>query len=170
MAPHLQAARVAAADGLDAVDATLSSYAARGVFQDYRNEHRKNGTCEYNFGWLYGQPFTLICDPAHRRLSLIDLLPGVARGTLMLNEIKAFLKGRSAVVVPAHRRVDPRRFSARARTRGDVVSLELELKEDDYEAYASGASKIINLAHELFVFMNEHWADYMWRTFQLGME
>jgi hypothetical protein len=140
------------------------------VFQDYRKERRKSGTCEYNFGWLYGQPFTLICDLRRKRLSLIDLLPGVQRGTLMLREIKVFLEGRTAVDIPAHRRVDPRRFSALARTRRDVVFLELTLMEDDCEAYASGARRIINLAHELFLFLNEHWPDYMWQAFHLGME
>jgi hypothetical protein len=140
------------------------------VFQDYRMKRRKNGTGEYNFGWLYGQPFTLTCDLRHKRLLLIDLLPGVQRDSLMHKQIKAFLKGRAGAGVPEHRRVDPQRMTALARARDGLVSLELTLVEADCEAYAIGARKIINLAHELFLFMNEYWADYMWQTFRLGME
>lgn len=160
----------ASADGLDAVDAVLSDYANRGVFQGYRMKRRKNGTGEYSFGWLYGQPFTLTCDLRHKRLLLIDLLPGVQRDSLMHRQIKAFLKGRAAAGVPEHRRVDPQRMTALARARDGLVSLELRLEGADSEAYAFGARKIVNLAHELFLFMNEHWADYMWQTFRLGME
>jgi hypothetical protein len=160
----------AAADGLDAVDAVLNNYATRAVFQYYRMKRRKNGTGEYNFGWLYGQPFTLTCDLRHKRLLLIDLLPGVQRDSLMQKQIKAFLKERAGAGVPEHRRVDPQRMTALARVRNGLVSLELTLAEADCEAYAFGARKIINLAHELFLFMNEYWADYMWQTFRLGME
>src|SRR6266436_6408762 len=148
----------AATDVLDAVDAVLNNYATRGVFQYNRMKRRKNGTGEYNFGWLYGQPFTLTCDPRHKRLLLIDLLPGVQRDSLMHKQVKAFLKGRAGAGVPEHRRVDPQRMTA------------LALAQADCEAYALGARKIINLAHELFLFMNEYWADYMWQTFRLGME
>jgi hypothetical protein len=159
-----------AADGLDAVDAVLNNYATRGVFQGYRMQRRNNGTGEYTFGWLYGQPFTLTCDLRDKRLLLIDLLPGVQRGSLMHRQIKAFLRGRTGADVPEHRRVDPMRMKALARARDGLVSLELKLQGADCEAYAFGARKMINLAHELFLFMNEYWADYMWQTFRLGME
>jgi hypothetical protein len=165
-----QRGAAAAVDGLDAVDAVLNQYAARGVFQDYRRKRRKNGTGEYNFGWLYAQPFTLTCNLRHKRLVLVDLLPGVQRDSLMHKEIKAFLKGRAEAGVPDHRRVDPQVMTALARMRDGLVSLELTLEAEDCDAYALGARKIINLAHELFLFMNEYWADYMWQTFRLGME
>lgn len=154
-------------DGLDAVGAVLRQYALRGVFTDYRMERRKNGAAEYNFGWLYGQPFTLTADLKHRRLVLVDLLPAVARDSMMHKELRAFLKGRAAADVPEHRRVDPQLATAAARLRDGVVSLELTLEGADY---AYGARKIINLAHELFLFMNEYWADYMWENFRLNME
>lgn len=154
-------------DGLDAVGAVLRQYAVRGVFTDYRMERRKHGAAEYNFGWLYGQPFTLTADLKHRRLVLVDLLPAVARDSMMHKELRAFLKGRAAADVPEHRRVDPQLATAAARLRDGVVSLELTLEGGDY---AYGARKIINLAHELFLFMNEYWADYMWENFRLNME
>lgn len=167
------------ADGLEAVGVVLHHYAGRGVFQDYRMERRRNGGAEYHFGWLYGQPFTLTCDLKHRRLVLIDLFPGVERDSMMHKEIKAFLKGRAEADVPEHRRVDPALATAAARMRDGLVSLELTLAgaasgaqadDKDYKDYEYGARKIINLAHELFLFMNEYWADYMWENFRLNME
>ena len=160
----------ASPDGLDAVEAVLSDYATRGVFQDYRMKRRKNGTADYNFGWLYRQPFTLTCDLRHRRLSLVDLLPGVPRDSPMHRQIKTFLQGRTGADVLEHRRVDPQRMTSRARTRNGVMSLELTISDSNRDAYALGARKIINLAHELFLFLNEYWADYMWQSFRLGME
>jgi hypothetical protein len=155
------------ADGLEAVGAVLQNYAERGVFQDYRMTRRRHGGAEYNFGWLYGQPFTLVCDEKHGRLSVTDLLPNVERDSMMHKEIKAFLKGRAAPDVPEHRRVDPKLATAAVRLRDGLLSLELTLAGEDYEY---GARKIVNLTHELFLFMNEYWADYMWENFRLNME
>jgi hypothetical protein len=150
-----------------AADAVLKDYATRGVFQDYRVEPRKSGV-DFHFGWLYGQPFTLSCEPKQRRLALLDLLPNVEANSLMHKEIKAWLKGRAAEDVPEHRRVDPLRARAAVRLRDGTLSLTLEAESDaDYE-YCT--RKIINLTHEFFLFMNEYWADYMWENFQMNME
>lgn len=159
----------------DVVDAVLRDYAGRGVFSDYRMVARRNGGAEYHFGWLYGQPFTLVCEPKHARLSLPDLLPNIVRDSMLHKEVKAFLKGRAADDVPEHRRVDPARATAAARLREGTVSLELTLcaatnADELQEDYAYATRKLVNLAHELFLFMNEYWADYMWEHFQLNME
>ena len=156
------------ADGLLATGAVLQDYATRGVFQDYRMEPRKNGGADFHFGWLYGQPFTLSCETQHRRLALLDLMPNIESGSMMHKEIKAWLKGRAEAGVPEHRRVDPLRARAALRLRQGTLTLSLEaVGDDDYEYCAR---KIINLAHEFFLFMNEYWADYMWENFRLNME
>jgi len=164
--------QLAYADGLDAVGAVLQNYAERGVFHDYRMTRRRHGGAEYHFGWLYGQPFTVTCDEKHGRLAVTDLLPGVQRDSMMHKEIKAFLKGRAAVDVPEHRRVDPTLATASARLRDGLLSLELTLAGNapEHGGYEYGARKIVNLTHELFLFMNEYWADYMWENFRLNME
>lgn len=145
----------------------MQTYASRGVFQNVRMVRGKNGTVQWDFGWLYGQPFTLVCDVARHRLTLSDLLPGIERDTLLYREIKAFLKERAAADLPAHRRVDPALATALPRMRGGLVSIELTLAKS---AYDEGTRKLINLVHELFLFLNEYWADYMWQSFQLNME
>jgi hypothetical protein len=154
------------AAALGIVDATLRSYASRGVFQDFQMAGSKAGA-DFHFGWLHNQPFTLSCDWQRKRLTLVDLLPGVQRDSLMYRELKAFLSGRSAADVPEHRRIDPAQATLVSRLRGGVVSLELTLTGSDYEY---GARKLINIGHEVFLFLGEYWADYMWENFQLSME
>ncbi|MDB5933204.1 MAG: hypothetical protein JWQ01_548 [Massilia sp.] len=149
------------------VDNVLRGYAGRGVFQNYRAVAGKTGKAQFDFGWLYGQPFALTCDVSHHRLTLTELLPCVDPDSLMYRELKAFLKGLGHVDLPDHRRVDPLLAKLAPRMRAGVVSLELSLVGDDYEY---GTRKLINAAHELFLFLNEHWADYMSRNFQLNME
>ena len=65
--------------------------------------------------------------------------------------------------------------AASVRLRDGLLSLELTLTDassdaGQYTYYQYGARKIVNLTHELFLFMNEYWADYMWEHFQLNME
>jgi hypothetical protein len=36
--------------------------------------------------------------------------------------------------------------------------------------YEYGTRKLVNLAHETFLFLSEYWADYMWENFELNME
>lgn len=149
------------------VGAVLQSYAERGVFKDYRASGGRNEVAHFDFGWLYGQPFSLSCDARHGRLTLSDLLPAVQGDSMMYRELKAFLKGRAEADVPEHRRVDPLRATVAPRLRDGVVSLELTLVGGDYEY---GTRKLVNLAHELFLFLSEYWADYMWENFELNME
>jgi hypothetical protein len=150
-----------------AVDDVLRAYAGRGVFQNYRVVNSKTGKAQFDFGWLYGQPFTLTCDVKHQRLTMTELLPGVTPDSMMYRELKTFLKGLASSDRPEHRRVDPLLAQIAPRIRAGVVSLELSLVDQDYEY---GTRKLINAAHELFLFLNENWADYMSKNFQLNME
>ncbi len=154
-------------DALETVAEVLGAYASRGVFQDYRMVKRKADIAEFHFGWLYNQPFTLTCDLKRKRLSLPDLLPRIEKNSLMYKELKAFLKARSDPGLPDHRRVDSQLATVESRLRGGLVSIELSLLGDDYEL---GTRKLVNVVHELFLFMNEYWADYMWENFRLNME
>jgi hypothetical protein len=149
------------------VGAVLQDYAERGVFKDYRAIQGRNEVAHFDFGWLYGQPFSLSCDARHQRLTLSDLLPGIKSDSMMYGELKAFLKGRAEAELPEHRRIDPDRATVTPRLRDGVMSLELTLAAEDYEY---GARKLVNLAHEMFLFLSEYWADYMWENFELNME
>jgi hypothetical protein len=149
------------------VGAVLQNYAERGVFKDYRAVKGRNEVSHFDFEWLYGQPFSLSCDAGRQRLTLSDLLPAVKADSMMYAELKEFLKGRADADVPEHRRIDPARATITPRLRDGVVSLELSLADEDYEY---GTRKLVNLAHETFLFLSEYWADYMWENFELNME
>ena len=158
--------RVPMDDAAGIVDATLREYAERGVFRNLHATAARGGV-QFDFGWLYDQPFTLTWHAQHKRLALVDLLPGVERDSMMHKELKAFLKQRSDAALPDHRRVDPARCVVTSRTRSGVVSIEAVLQGEQYEY---GTRKLIQVAHETFLFLNEYWAEYMWKTFQLTME
>jgi hypothetical protein len=149
------------------VDAVLQNYAERGVFKDYRAVGGKNETSHFDFDWLYGQPFSLTCDVKRQRLTLTDLLPAIDRDSMMYRELKEFVKGRADQELPEHRRIDPALATVVPRIRDRVVSLEMTLPDGDYEY---GTRKLVNLAHETFLFLSEYWADYMWQNFELNME
>lgn len=149
------------------VDDVLRGYAVRGVFQNYRVVSRNTGKVQFDFGWLYGQPFALTCEVNRHRLTLTELLPNVDPTSMMYRELKGFLKDLSYPDLPEHRRVDPLLAKIGPRIRAGVVSLEVSLVGQDYEY---GTRKLINVAHELFLFLNEYWADYMSLNFKLNME
>jgi hypothetical protein len=154
-------------EAISIVAGTLRAYAARGVFQDLQMAPSKKAGIEFHFTWLYDQPFTLTCDLQRKRLALIDLLPGVQRGSMMYKELNTFLKSRSDADLPEHRRVDPQRGAVTSRMRDKLVSIELTLLGQEYEY---GTRKLINIGHEVFLFLSQYWADYMWKTFRLNME
>lgn len=154
-------------DAVGIVDATLRDYAGRGVLQNLHVVPGKRAGAEFHFAWLHNQPFTLTCDARRNRLALVDLLPGVQSASVMHKELRAFLRSRSSADLPQHRRVDPQRGAVTSRVRDGLVSIELTLHGQEYEY---GTRKLINVGHEVFLFLSEYWADYMCKTFQLNAE
>ncbi len=150
-----------------AVANVLLAYARRGVFQDYQRVEGKNQKTAFHFGWVYDQPYTLLCDPQQQQLVFADLLPRIQSNSMMHREIKAFLKSRSDPALPEHRRLDPKRMTLKSRLSQTILSLELTLVDGDY---AQGTTRLVNLVHELFLFLHEHWADYMWENFDPTLE
>jgi hypothetical protein len=150
-----------------AVAEVLQGYARRGVFQDCQQVAGKQGKTAFHFGWVYHQPYTLVCDAPQHKLVFADLLPRIENNSMMHREIKAFLKGRSDPSLPAHRRIDPEQMTLKSRWRQQILSLELTLVDGDY---AHATTRLVNLVHELFLFLHEHWADYMWENFDPTLE
>lgn len=149
------------------VSAVLQSYAGRGVFQELRRQPMRSDRTAFHFGWLYDQPYTLVCDATRKKLVLTDLFPGVARNSAMYQELKSFLKSRSQADITEHRRLDPSKSRVAALLRGGAVSLEVAVIDTDYR-YA--CTKLIHLAHESFLYLSEYWSDYLHHYFQLDME
>lgn len=154
-----------------AVALVLRDYASRGVLSALRKVVVSTG-CKFDFGWLYGQPYALVCHDARGRLRLLDLLPRVERGSMMYREVQDFLRQRAAPDAPEHRRVDPARAGLSGVLSQGALSLDLTLTTAENAApdFEYGTRKLINVAHELFLFLNEFWPDYMWANFHIHFE
>jgi hypothetical protein len=162
-----RSAATSPAVAIEAVDTVLQSYASRGVFQELHRQSLRLDRAAFHFGWLHNQPYTLVCDAIQKKLVLSDLFPGITRDSLMFKELKAFLKNRSHSDIAEHRRIDPTKARVVALLRGGAVSIELASIDADF-SYA--CTRLINLAHESFLFLSEYWPDYMYHYFQSDME
>lgn len=168
---RLPAPRVAESTAGAAAALVLHDYARRGVISALRQVAVPTGS-EFDFGWLYDQPYTLACHDARARLRLLDLLPRVERDTMLYREVQEFIKQRASPDAPAHRRVDPGKAVLSGVLSQGALSLDLTLTgaEDGAPDFEYGTRKLINVAHELFLFLNEFWPDYMWANFHLHCE
>ncbi|HYZ62062.1 MAG TPA: hypothetical protein VE650_06365 [Acetobacteraceae bacterium] len=136
----------------------LRRYADRGIFTEFEEQPGRGGTWSAQFRWMLPRPMKLVADPARGRLSCPDLLPGIkARSPLHL-AIETFLLEREDATLPEHRRVDPARARVRCTQRAGRISVALEPQDSAEWAYAAG--KLVNLVHELQLFLNVYWPDY----------
>ena len=110
---------------------------------------------------------SLTFDPAASTLTFNRLLPDVARASPLLAEVQEFIGSRSARTVPAHRRLDPRRVTARCVYRRRSVSVVLDVMSR-HEAYA--VQKGVNLVHEIFTLLRASHPEYLWAAFGLPAE
>lgn len=109
----------------------------------------------------------LIFDPRSAILQFKDILPDVPARSTLYSEVKSLVAGKYDTDLPAHRRIDPTRAETRCTNRGGKVSVSLKLKSRPYDY---GVQKIVNLVHEVFVYLNGSRADYMSESFDLPQE
>jgi hypothetical protein len=155
------------AQGRD-VYSVLGEYAERGVFQQFQTVVERSGKTSFHFEWAFRQPYTMLWDAKKGLLVFQDFLPRMASDSLMYRELKAFIKSREDPHLPEHRRLDSERATVRTRLRQGVMSIEMTLGSFGDSAY--GAGKLIQLVHEIFLFLGEYWVDYMWEHFQVNAE
>jgi hypothetical protein len=154
-------------DAVERVAKIMREYVDRGVFQELNVDWKEGESAQFDFGWLYAQPYTLLFDPSTNTLQFADLLPRMEQSSMMHTELEAFLKARVDPSLPDHRRVDESLVTLSSGLDDGVLALKLRLNGPHYEY---GTRKLINLVHETFLFLNEYWADYMWKNFQVNME
>jgi len=85
----------------------------------------------------------------------------------MYADLNRFMKSRSDRSVPKHRRVEARYAEVVCANRRGEVSIMLRVMNNRYEY---GLNKLVNLAHEIFVQLNDKYADYMTENFDLPQE
>jgi hypothetical protein len=154
-------------DALNMVRQKLQSYADRGVFRGFCEHKSRAGLPAFRFLWLGDRPMELTVDTARHVLRFQQLLPGVPARSEMYAQLKSFIAERHNDDLPEHRRVDPARATASCSNRSGRVSLILAMNSDQYE-YAAG--RIVNLVHELFVYLRDSHPEYLMESFDAPRE
>ena len=145
----------------------LQGYADRGVFRGFSEQSAAAGRYRFRFSWLGTRPVTLVYAPTTGTFVFRNLLPHVtARSSLHL-DLQAFVAGRASPSLPAHRRVDRRRARIRCVLSRGAVSLELVATRNHHEY---GVTRVVNLVHEIFVFLHAYHPEYMWKSFDAPEE
>ena len=148
---------------LGVVREKLQEYADRGVFRGF-SETRAG---HLRFVWGIHDDMELIVDNAKGVLRFRRLLPNVPADSDLYRELKGFIAERHDALLPEHRRIDKKRAEATCSTRQGTVSLQLKVKKGQYE-YA--VNRIVNLVHELFVYLKDAHPEYFAESFDVREE
>jgi hypothetical protein len=148
---------------LNTVRKRLQDYADRGVFRGF-NEVREG---RFRFVWLVRHQMELSVDTGKHVLRFKRLLPGVPASSAMYEDLKSFIRERHDRNLPAHRRIDPKRADVSCVNRGGFVSLSLKVKNNQY---AYGVNRIVNLVHELFLYLRDTHPEYLMEHFDVPQE
>ncbi len=152
---------------LNVVREGLQAYADRGVFRGFSEARATRGEHSFTFEWLSRRPLRFTVDTENGVLKFKNLLPGVPSNSQLYSELRRFVNERHDGALPEHRRIDRRRAEVTCSNRGGSVSIALTVKRNQY---AYGVNKIVNLAHEIFVYLKDHYADYLWESFDAPQE
>jgi hypothetical protein len=145
-------------DAREAVRSALETYAQRGVFSGFGQADRPGGKTVFSFIWLHDRHMELTLEAAKEALQFDRILPGVKAGTPFAVDLKRLIARLSSDEVPDYRRVDPTRAVLTCSNRQDHLSVRIAVKTNDYE-YA--VNRMVNVAHELFVYLRSDWPEYL---------
>ncbi len=135
------------------VHAALEHYAQRGSFRSFSAAPRSSSKTEFAFSWFRDVTFRVVFDRLRRRLTFVDMLPGVPPRSDMDRQLRAFVKVYTSTAVPEHRRVDKRRVEVSVVNRGGAESLVFTFRTKDT---AYGVRKAVHLAHDVLQdFLND---------------
>ncbi|MCJ2069306.1 hypothetical protein MKK75_10925 [Methylobacterium sp. J-030] len=142
--------------------AVLYRYADRGVFLEFEERAGRDGVWTAEFRWMLPRRLRVVADPRQGRLACPDLLLDIEARSPLRAAIDAFLEERHAEGLPEHRRIDPSRAKVTPSLRARRLTLALRVADDRDWAYATG--KLVNVVHELVLFLNMYWTDYAHRS------
>jgi hypothetical protein len=144
------------------VPGVLQEYADRGLFRNFHADPKKG---EFRFIWMGHKPMRLQWRAGAAIFK--DVLPNAPTRGVMYRELREFLKERAAADLPDHRRVDPARLEILCQNRQSQVSVGLRIMGGTEE---EAMRKLMLLMHELFLFLNDRWLDYMHEEFGASLE
>jgi hypothetical protein len=148
----------------NAIQNVVQSYTERGQFRHLLEQ--RDGTV-FEFKWLNNQAMKLTWDPGSKTLLFRDILPNIPARSELHKELKKFLMERFDPERPEHRRLDAQRVALVCTNRKSSLSVGLKLASPDDEY---GPRKLVNLVHEMFVYLTEAWPDYMYESFRHPLE
>ncbi len=140
----------------------LQAYADRRVFSGFSEGRPVAGRHRFRFSWLGAEPLTLDYTPASGTFVFRALLPDVAAGSALYSDLEAFVAGRASTRLPRHRRVDRRRARVRCFAARGAVSVELVATRNFHDY---GVNRVVNLVHEIFLYLQEYRPEYLWASF-----
>src|SRR6516164_4563687 len=149
------------AAGLDAtgvVRSALEDYARRSVLSGFEEVTGEGGKTIFRFVWLHDRHMELTLEPSKKALRFNRFLPGVKPGTPFARDLKRLFEKLRSHEMPDYRRVDPARAALSCSNRREYLSIAIAVKKDDYQ-YA--LNKMVNVAHELFVYLRSDWPEYL---------
>ena len=148
---------------LSVVRESLQAYADRGVFRGFS----ESKTGQFKFVWLIQHQMELSVDTAKHVLRFKQLLPGIPARSALYAELKSFIEQRHDRALPEHRRIERKRAEVSCANRGGFVSISLKVKN---KQYAYGVNRLVNLVHELFLFLRESHPEYLVENFDVPQE
>jgi hypothetical protein len=132
------------------------------VFLEFEEQPGRDGVWAAEFRWMLPRRLRVVADPRKGRLTCPDLLLDVEARSPLRGAIDEFLNGRHAEDLPEHRRIDPSRAQTSCSLRAKRLTLTLRVAAAQDWTYATG--KLVNLVHELVLFLNLYWTDYAHRS------
>lgn len=147
--------------------ARLQAYADRGVFRGFSEQTARAGRHRFRFSWLGANPLSLDYTPETGTFLFRQLLPGIPARSSLAGDVDAFVTGRASPRLPPHRRVDRRRARIRCVAARGAISVELVATRNHHDY---GANRIVNLAHEIFLYLHTYQPEYMWKHFDAPEE
>ena len=147
---------------LEAVRQCLQAYADRGVFRGFTERPQRRGRCYFRFTWLARAPYDLAYAPATGTFTFANVLPHVESRFPLASALKTFVAGRSSTRLPEHRRINPRKATASAFVRQGNMRLQVVAKPGHH---AYGANRVVNLVHEVFLYLHSYYPEYLWDNY-----
>ena len=167
-APRGQAGgAVQSTDDPTAVRVCLQEYAERGVFRGFTERSKKGRRLWFSFTWLARSAYDLTYEPETGRFVFLNVLPNVAPRSALAKALREFVDGRAASDLPPHRRIDPRRSTVSALIRQGTMRLQL-VAQPGHHGY--GANRIVNLVHEVYLFLSRYHPEYLWDHYGLPQD
>jgi hypothetical protein len=152
---------------VDVVRKRLEAYAGRGVFRGLHEVKPRNGKQAFTFAWLGDRPIEFTVNVEAATLTFRHFLPNVPANSELYSDLKRFLTNLCGADLPRHRRIDTKRAEVLCVNRGGSVSVGLRVRNNQY---AYGLKRLVNLAHEIFVQLNDSHPEYMCENFNVPQE